>query len=141
MKPQVPARSTPQPRTDVRYQVVDTVTRRAGRHQLKAGLDYSSIDQRLQRLPLHFGGRYLFQDLSASQAAGVGLPGPVNALQALALGVPNSYLQGYSHAGLSGPYREISLFAEDEWRATDRLTLKLGVRYQNQFWPTTRLNW
>jgi len=128
-------RFTPQPRTDVRYQVVDTLTREAGRHQLKAGLDYSYIDQRRQRLPLHFGGRYVFQDLSASRAASVGLPGPVNALQALALGAPSSYLQGYGNAGVSGPYHEISLFAEDEWRATDRLTLKLGVRYQNQFWP------
>lgn len=128
-------RFTPQPRTDVRYQVVDTLTRQAGRHQLKLGLDYSYVDQRLARLPLHFGGSYVFEDLSASQAASVGLPGPVTALQALALGAPNSYLQGYGNAGVAGPYSEISLFAEDEWRAADRLTLKLGMRYQNQFWP------
>ena len=129
-------RFTPQPRTDVRYQLVDTFTRQAGRHQLKAGFDFSYIDQRLQKLPLHFGGRYVFQALTASQAASVGLPGPVDdALQALALGVPNSYLQGYGNSAVSGPYSDISLFAQDEWRVANRVTLKLGVRYQNQFWP------
>ena len=117
-------------------QLVDTFTRQAGRHQLKAGFDFSYIDQRLQKLPLHFGGRYVFQALTASQAASVGLPGPVDdALQALALGVPNSYLQGYGNSAVSGPYSDISLFAEDEWRVANRVTLKLGVRYQNQFWP------
>jgi hypothetical protein len=128
-------RFTPQPRTDVRYQLVDTLSRAAGRHLLKAGADVSWIDQRHQALPLHFGGRYFFQDLTASQAASVGLPGPVTALQALALGAPNSYMQGYGNAAATGWYSDLSLFAEDEWRAADRLTLKLGVRYQNQFWP------
>jgi hypothetical protein len=133
-------RFTPQPRTDVRYQVVDTFSRAAGSHLLKAGADVSWIDQRHQALPLHFGGRYYFMDLTASQAASVGLPGPVTALQALALGRPNSYMQGYGNAATTGWYSDLSLFAEDEWRAGDRLTLKLGVRYQNQFWPKMTMN-
>ena len=36
------------------------MTRQAGRHQLKAGFDFSYIDTRLSELPLHFGGRYVF---------------------------------------------------------------------------------
>ena len=130
-------RFTPQPRTDVRYQVVDTITRDAGRHQLKAGLDLSYIDMRRQSLPLHFGGRYVFQALTASQA---GQPGNVDAEQALAIGIPNSYVQGYGDPTALGPYGDVSLFAEDQWRAASRLTLKLGVRYQNQFWPEMTVN-
>lgn len=133
-------RFTPQPRTDVRYQVVDTFSRAAGSHLLKAGADVSWIDQRRRALPLHFGGRYFFPDLDERQAAGVGLPGKVNALEALALGAPNSYMLGYGNAAATGWYSDLSLFAEDEWRAADRLTLKLGVRYQNQSWPETTHN-
>jgi len=127
-------RFTPQPRKDIRYELVDVMTRHAGRHQLKAGVDFSCIDTRLSELPLHFGGRYTFLPLDKDQAAKVGLPGAVTAEEALALGAPYSYLQGYGNAGGSYGYTDISLFAEDEWRAADRLTLTFGVRYQNQFW-------
>jgi len=49
-------------------------------------------------------------------------------------------MQGYGNAAATGWYGDLSLFAEDEWRAADRLTLKLGVRYQNQFWPKMTVN-
>jgi hypothetical protein len=128
-------RFTPQPRKDIRYELVDVLTRQAGRHQLKAGVDFSYIDTRRSELPLHFGGRYLFLPLTDEEAAAVGLPGPVTTPEeALALDAPYSYLQGYGNAGGSYGYSDISLFAGDEWRAADRLTLTFGVRYQNQFW-------
>jgi len=128
-------RFTPQPRKDIRYELVDVITRQAGRHQLKAGVDFSYVDTRHSELPLHFGGRYIFLPLDKDRAAQVGLPGPVTtAEEALALDRPYSYLQGYGSAGGSYGYSDISIFAEDEWRAADRLTLTFGVRYQNQFW-------
>jgi hypothetical protein len=109
---------TPQPRDTRRYQVVDTLTRIAGRHGLKAGIDVSYLDVRSLSLPQAFGGRYLF-----------------TTNQALALGRPFAYVQGYGNPSEAGVTTDLSLFAEDEWRAWERLTLKLGVRYQNQFWP------
>ena len=45
-------------------------------------------------------------------------------------------MQGYGVSGTEYGYHDISLFAQDDWQLTDRLTLKLGLRYQNQIWPS-----
>jgi hypothetical protein len=127
-------RFTPQPRLNERYQVVDTLSFFAGRHQIKTGFDFNYIDHLEQALPLHFGGRYIFTDLNAQQAASLGIEGPLSAIQALALGIPVRYIQGYGNASKPYQYGDLSLFVQDDWR-TDRVTLKLGLRYQRQFWP------
>ena len=53
-------RFTPQPRENLRFQVLNTTSYVTGGHTLKAGVDYNYIDHRSQALPLHFGGRYIF---------------------------------------------------------------------------------
>lgn len=128
-------RFTPQPRENRRYQLVDTFSYAVGRHQLKTGVDFSFIDHRSQALPLHFGGRYIFAPLPAIPA--LGLPAPITAVQALALGLPAAYVQGYGNASVPYGYKDISVFAQDDWRVSDNLTIKAGVRYQNQFWERT----
>ena len=93
---------------------------------------------RRQSLPLHFGGRYIFAALPAIPGL---LPVPATGLQALALGLPAAYVQGYGESGdaVHG-HRDLSLFVQDDWRLLDNLTAKLGLRYQNQYWPSsTRL--
>lgn len=126
-------RFTPQPRENMRYQLLDTLSLYRGDHQFKAGFDYNYIDNRNGALPLHFGGRYIFAPLPAG-ALGPGTPA-VSAIQAVAFGVPAAYVQGYGDP--TGPYKysDLSLFVQDDWRLSDRLTAKLGLRYQNQFWP------
>jgi hypothetical protein len=130
-------RFTPQPRLSDRYQVLDTLSYYAGTHQLKSGFDFNYIDNPNGRLPLHFGGRYIFAALPAIPGL---LPVPVSAIQAVALGLPARYVQGYGDS--LGPYlyKDISLFAQDDWRVKPNLTFKLGVRYQNQLWPDIRYN-
>ncbi|MPY88350.1 MAG: TonB-dependent receptor [Luteitalea sp.] len=127
-------RFTPQPRLNERYQVVDTLSVISGRHQIKTGFDFNYIDHLEQALPLHFGGRYIFTELDARQAASLGVEGPLSAIQAFALGLPVRYIQGYGSASKPYTYGDLSLFVEDEWRV-DAVTLKLGLRYQRQFWP------
>ena len=125
-------RFTPQPRSNDRYQVLDTISLLRGNHQLKAGVDFNYVDHKRQALPLHFGGRYLFGSLPAIPGL---LPVPINGVQALALGIPSAYIQGYGNSSASYGYSDVSLFAQDDWRPTDDLVVKFGVRYQNQFWP------
>lgn len=127
-------RFTPQPRENLRLQLVETFSHYARSHHLKAGLDFSYIDHISQALPLHFGGRYIFVPLPAIPGL---LPAPVTAVQALALGLPAAYVQGYGNAAVPYGYRDLSLFAQDDWRPRENLTVKLGVRYQNQFWQKT----
>jgi hypothetical protein len=126
-------RFTPQPRKNIRYEVLDTVSWYTGTHQLKFGFDYNYIDHKSQALPLHFGGRYIFQALPAIPNV---LPAPVSAIQALALGLPAAYVQGYGSPDSPYGYQDVSVFAEDEWHVKPNLTLKAGLRYQNQFWPS-----
>jgi Carboxypeptidase regulatory-like domain/TonB dependent receptor len=130
-------RFTPQPRRNLRVQLVDTFTYYRGPHQLKTGIDYSYIDHQAQALPIHFGGRYIFAPLPAIPGL---LPAPVSSIQALALGLPAAYIQGYGNASSVYGYQDLSLFAQDDWRIRSNLTAKLGVRYQNQFWPDVNFN-
>ncbi len=132
-------RFTPQPREATRLQFVDTLSHYTGRHHFKAGFDYSWVDNTDSALPLHFGGRYVFSAFPASLAALLGLPGPITAIQAVALGLPAAYVQGYGNPYFLYKVSDLSLFTQDEWRI-QRLTLKLGVRYQTQFWPKTEYN-
>jgi hypothetical protein len=129
-------RFTPQPRRNTRYQVLDTVSYYTGAHQMKAGIDFNYIDQSEQSLPLHFGGRYIFATIPATQAPLLGLPPlEVSPIVAVRLGIPGRYVQGYGNSLAPYTYSDFSMFAQDDWRVTPRLTAKFGLRYQVQMWP------
>ena len=129
-------RFTPQPRHSRRWQILDALTYYTGHHQFKGGFDTSIIQNKNEALPLHFGGRYIFA--AALPGALLGLPvATVNAIQAVALGLPAAYVQGYGVSRASYTVSDTSLFAQDDWRIGRDFVLKLGVRYQRQFWPDT----
>jgi hypothetical protein len=134
-------RFTPQPRKNLRYQVLDTVSYFTGPHQFKAGFDFNYIDATEQSLPLHFGGRYIFGSIPASVAPAFMLPAvEIPAIVAVQLGLPGRYVQGYGDSAAPYTYSDFSLFAQDDWRITPRLTAKLGLRYQVQSWPSISYN-
>ena len=134
-------RFTPQPRRNLRYQLLDTVSYLKGPHQFKAGFDFNYIDATEQSLPLHFGGRYIFGSIPAASAPAFGLPAvEIPAIAAVQLGIPGRYVQGYGDSAAPYTYSDFSLFAQDDWRLTPRLTAKLGVRYQVQSWPAISYN-
>lgn len=133
-------RFTPSDRDNTRYQLLDSFSYGVGQHLLKAGFDYSHINGRDLSLPLHFGGRYIFfQEVQLPLVAGAS-PVSVSSIQALALGLPTVYVQGYGNPNSPYDSGDLSLFAQDDWRLHQRLTLKLGVRYQRQFWPKVSYN-
>ena len=126
-------RFTPQNRTTALWQVLDTASVTRGAHLLKAGFDFQWTQDLVDgpALPLHFGGRYIFQPLPA--VPGV-LPAPVNPIQAVALGLPAAYVQGYGVETDTYSNGGLAFFVQDDWRLTDGITLKLGLRYQTQLW-------
>lgn len=129
-------RFTPESRSSVRYQFLDSLSVFKGTHELKIGVDASHIAPRSPgQLPLHFGGRYVFAPLPAIPGV---LPAPVSAIQALALGLPAAYVQGYGTPSTTLSYSEIALFVQDHWRLRPSLTLRAGLRYENQLWPSVR---
>jgi len=120
-------RFTPQPRTNNRIQLLDTVSYLTGGHQVKAGVEFNHIASPGPHngLPLHFGGRYIFSAIPA-----LGIP---TATAALRLGIPAAYVQGYGSSGIDTAASDLSFFAQDDWKV-GRLTVKPGVRYQRQMW-------
>jgi hypothetical protein len=129
-------RFTPQPRKNRRYQILDTISYFRGPHQFKTGFDFNYIDATEQSLPLHFGGRYIFGSIPAALAPQLGLPAfEVPAIVAVQLGLPGRYVQGYGTSDAPYTYSDFSVFAQDDWRITPRLTAKIGMRYQVQAWP------
>jgi hypothetical protein len=128
-------RFTPQPRLNERIQLTDTVSYFGGNHALKAGLDFNYINTKNTALPLHFGGRYIFATLPGTVLAAIGQApraAPILPAEAVALGLPAAYVQGYGVTGESYKDVDFSLFVQDDWKISSRLTLKGGVRYQRQ---------
>jgi Carboxypeptidase regulatory-like domain/TonB dependent receptor len=125
-------RLTPQLRDNVRYQALETVSYQRGKHLFKAGIDFNVVDHTTSSLPLQFGGRYIFAPLPAVPGL---LPEPIDAIQAVALGLPAAYVQGYGNPDAAYLTSDVSLFVQDQWRAGPALTLQGGLRYQTQFWP------
>ncbi|MCA1583337.1 MAG: TonB-dependent receptor [Acidobacteria bacterium] len=127
-------RFTPQPRDNVRTQVVETFSYYTGHHHIKAGGDFSWVGTR-QTVPLHFGGRYIFAGQLTLPLVPDRPAVPVSSIQAVALGLPAAYVQGYGDATTRGAYQDLSLFLQDDWQLRPRVTLTAGLRYQRQFWP------
>jgi len=76
-------------------------------------------------------------DVSSALA---GLPG-FSAIQAYGLGLPQSFVQGIGTTSLKYDLKTLGGFLQDSWRATHRLTLNYGVRYDIEAFPTrTGLN-
>ena len=103
--------------------VVDNLTRAAGNHHLKAGLDIRKILQTQTRNPYSVNAS--FDGMTGSDysfLAGEALNGMVS-----------------SNVGTVYPtYTNFSLYGQDTWRATDRTTVTYGLRWDVNPAPTTR---
>ncbi|HEV8117384.1 MAG TPA: TonB-dependent receptor, partial [Thermoanaerobaculia bacterium] len=114
---------SPRETTIDRWQVADTATWLSNSHTLKAGFDYQH-DNILNFFPGNFFGSYTFGSIASFNR-----------------GVPNGsgerYVQAFAGPGTTGAttnpnLQDISLFAQDEWRLRQNLTLNIGLRYDFQ---------
>jgi len=109
----------------------DNVVITHGRHVIHTGFDY-----RRNRINIFysgnsgkfggilFSGQYTAND-GSSPANGTGFGGAD-----FFLGLPNSYGHGISGGGWGQRQHVVAGYVQDDWRATDSLTLNLGLRYQ-----------
>ena len=114
---------SPRETTIDRVQVADTMTWVHGAHKVKTGVDVQ-FDNILNYFPGNFSGAYVFQTLAAFAT---GVPA----------GATDTYTQAFAGNGTTGPtthpdIQEYSVFAQDEWAASQSLTFHLGVRYDLQ---------
>jgi hypothetical protein len=115
------------------------VTKIAGRHQLKAGLEYR-INQSREGVGADTSGNFSF-DRTYTQGPNPTAPAVNlgNAIASLLLGTASSGQAGILPAVLtSNPY--LALYAQDDFRLSSKLTLNLGLRWDLEPGRTERYN-
>jgi hypothetical protein len=107
------------------YQVLDNITKIAGNHALKAGVNFQSI--RFSTLqPQQSRGSYNYTGAYTSN---------INASNT-GYGVADFLLDDQNSAGLSNEVTNgdarwnDAVYFQDDWRATSKLTLNLGIRWE-----------
>ena len=110
---------SPRETTITRYQFIDNQTYITGNHTIKYGADLL-FDKILNYFPGLFSGSYTF-----------------TSYQNFANNTPSRYRQSFAGPGTTGgtthpDNREYGFFVQDDWRATPKFTLNLGLRYDYQ---------
>ncbi len=124
-------------RIEDQSQLQDNFTYTRGGHTFKTGVDLRYIPINLKQGQLYGGGDYTFAALNATDVspALAGLPG-FSPIQAYGLGVPQSFAQGIGQTVYKYDLKVLGAFLEDSWRATSRLTVNAGLRYDIEAFPT-----
>lgn len=107
---------SPRETTIKRFQLLDNVSYLRGRSNWKAGLDFN-FDRVFNFFPGLFTGSYTFPSYTA-----------------FGTNTPSAYTQNFAGSGTTGGttkpnLSEYSFFGQNDFRATPKLTLNLGLRY------------
>ena len=125
--------------TENHFQLVNNWTKTWRNHTFAWGVDFRRLQQ--QRIPSdnHRAGEITFNnsvtgsvDVDNLTANTVGASTGAG-LAAFLLGQPNAFVRYFTGAGYHAGLRQtrLFLFAQDSWRATPKLTVNYGVRYEN----------
>lgn len=123
--------------TENQFQWVDNWTKISGDHTIKFGVDVRRAQQ--QRIPsdLHRSGEITFTDAVTGNPdidtlAG-GLASTGSALASYLLGLPSTFGRYYTAYDYYPGLREtrLFLFGQDSWRATEKLTVNIGLRWED----------
>jgi hypothetical protein len=111
---------SPTGRLNRMYEVVDNLSRQAGAHALRAGVDFLYNDDTIT-FPRSNRGSYSFSSLANFQS-----------------GVYNNagFTQTFGTAVVSQTNPNVGIYAQDEWKAAPSLTINAGLRYDLQFLQT-----
>src|SRR5206468_9959099 len=98
------------------YQFVESLSHHQGSHDYKFGFDLN-VRKIVNLFPGNFGGSFQF-----------------NSYADFATRTPAAFTQGFAGAGTDGALthpnaNEVAFYVQDSWRATERLTLNYGIRY------------
>ena len=134
---------SPVNRSETRFQFLDNFNYVVGNHTLKFGGDFNFVTIPSALFELNFAGLFNFSDFNAAnllcasqtgaalagcQAATANAPA-FTPVQSYGLGVPQNYIQGFGDPISQIENKPIAFFIQDTWKATRRLTLNYGVRY------------
>ena len=144
-----------------RFELVDSVTKTLGKHTLSFGGDFNRVST-TESFPLFYPFEADFGNLSAflgtdfvSQVLGRTAPHPFVIFferfdAASGFNEPSFDTSVYQGTSISSAVRNQAkgtldhtyegLYIQDRWRATDRLTLNYGLRWEGETWPSAAIN-
>jgi Carboxypeptidase regulatory-like domain len=123
------------------FKYEDTVTKTLKRHTLNFGFDLNFWNTKGVSDPIHANGEISFNGQYSDLGAESSNATTASDLADLELGSPNmgQYTKGAFVTNLVGG-RWISLFAQDNFRATSRLTIEAGLRWEYRKLPVDTNN-
>lgn len=122
-------------RVEQRDQLSDNFSWVKGHHSIKFGADYNHLPVTAD-FTVNFGGIYNFGELSGGQVSPAFNSFPnFSAVQAYGLGLPQVFIQGIGNPHDSFTINTMGFFLQDSWRASSKLTLNYGVRYDYELTP------
>ncbi|MBV8906350.1 MAG: TonB-dependent receptor, partial [Acidobacteriia bacterium] len=112
---------------ETRNEFADDATWTKGTHTVKAGFLFVNIAENINFLSNRFGS-YVYQTVTqfAEDYSG-NTTGQKNWA---------TYTQTFGNPNVDYTIKELGTYLEDQWRATNKLTLTLGARYDHSFAPT-----
>jgi hypothetical protein len=118
-------------------QLQDNFTYTRGGHTFKVGIDIRYIPVNIIQGQLYGGGDYTFSALNATDVSPLlaGLPG-FSPIQAYGLGIPQSFAQGIGNTARKYTVKALGGFLQDSWRATSKMTINAGIRYDVEAFGT-----
>lgn len=124
-----------------RWQISDTVQWTLGNHSLKFGYDMIHTYDLSQNLTSVFGS-YSYGNTGTTTALTNYLTDyyqSMNAATAANAKHYNTYQQGFGPLGFELTTTDYAFFIQDEWKATPRLSLTAGLRYEYEKLPSPQL--
>lgn len=117
-------------------QYADTVTWQKGRHSFKFGGDIIHTSDQTQNLRNQYGS-YNYTSLTDYFSDFYGK----NTCTSGKLKVPcySNFTQAFGPLGLNFATNDYGFFAEDTWKATPRLTITMGLRYEYEQMPSPQI--
>jgi len=123
---------TPSRRSDQRLALSYNWTLPHKQHQLRAGGDYR-FDRTSSQTDANAAGAYVFTGLYTAGGSAIVRSGGLDFADFL-LGLPQQATVQYGPGNIRMTGKSMSLFLQDDWRKSAKLTLNLGVRYE-LIWP------
>jgi hypothetical protein len=131
-----------------RWQWTDNVTVSRGRHTLKFGADINHVKDVIDNLRFE-AGEYRYNNINdfiidyVNSTTTGGLPATVNCTanptRFRGRCYTSNFLQGFGPTRSEFSSTDLNFYVQDDFRATSRLTLNLGLRYEYQMLPDPQI--
>ena len=112
--------------SEVRYQFKDNATWTKGTHTIKFGVDIATTEDYVYYISSAFGS-YTYQTVNAFA---LDFSGNTTGTKYW-----SKYTQAFGNPAVDFRIADYSFYGQDQWRATDRLTVQAGLRYDYSHLP------